>query len=57
MFNVKVDIFVIHKLIITIMIWFYVQNSFSLNVVCLETVQINNQTVLHFVTFMVKIIL
>ena len=42
-------LFVIHKLMISCMIGFYVNKSLLLYNGCLETVHINNQTILQFV--------
>ena len=46
--------FVIQKLMSTFMIFFYVKNSFQLHIVCLETAEINNQTILQFVNLWSK---
>ena len=47
-------LFVIHKLMILCMMWFYVHRSFSLYKGCPETFQINNETILHFVDILSK---
>ena len=47
-------LFVIHKLMILCMMWFYVHRSFSLYKGCPETFQINNETILHFVNLWSK---
>ena len=46
------EIFVTQKVMSTHMIGLYVHKSFSLHIGFLKTVQINNQTILHF--FMVQ---
>ena len=52
----KCRLFVIHKFMVTCMIGFYVNKSFSLNIGCIETVQINNQSILHFANLWSKLV-